>query len=91
MAEYCRTHKLQVSAKPRRLKEEDQKPQSEQVMHEEKLELTELTRGLSHETLAQIVIIVQAECPKALEELDHKRLQIRLDELDRRTFNKLLE
>jgi hypothetical protein len=91
MTEYCRTQKLQVSAKPRRLKEEEQKPQSEEVMYEEKLELTELTSRLSHETLAQIVMIVQAECPKALEELDNERLQIRLDGLDRRTFNKLLE
>lgn len=91
MAEYCKTQKLQASAKPKRQKEEEHKSLSEEIMHDEKLELTESTRRLSHETLAQIVMIVQSECPKAIEELDNHRLQIKVDELDRRTFNKLLE
>jgi len=91
MAEYCKAQKLQIGTKPKKQKDEEVKTQSEVITYEEKLDLTESTRRLSHETLAQFVMIVQAECPKALEELDNQRLQIKVDELDRRTFNKLLD
>ncbi len=33
--------------------------------------------------------IVQKECPKALEDLDQDKLQVKVDLLDRQTYNQL--
>mmetsp|Transcript_4946 Transcript_4946/g.9280 ORF Transcript_4946/g.9280 Transcript_4946/m.9280 type:complete len:220 (+) Transcript_4946:863-1522(+) len=61
------------------------------ITYEDKIELSEKVRRVSHETLAKIVQIVQADCPAAYEELDNDRVQVKVDALDLSTFNKINE
>jgi hypothetical protein len=63
----------------------------EQLTYEDKIELSERVRRVSHETMAQIVLLVQKECPPAYEEIDDERIQVKVDKLDRDTFIKINE
>lgn len=59
------------------------------VTYTDQIELSEKVRRVSHETLARIVQLVQAECPTACEELDTSRLQVRVEKLNLSVFNKI--
>lgn len=57
----------------------------------EKINLTERIRRLTNEGLAAFVRLLQKECPQACEDLEGDRLQIRVDNIDRKTFGNALE
>lgn len=57
---------------------------------QEKIQLTEKVRKLSNEGLSAFVKLVQKDCPTAFEDLDAEKVQIRVDYLDRSTYNQLL-
>jgi len=89
---YCQKHKLSRTKRPREDEAEVQPRQlSDVISFEEKVEFSEKVRMISHETLSSIVEIVSQDCPSALEELDAERMQIKVDTLDRATFNKVVE
>jgi hypothetical protein len=89
---YCQKHKISRTKRPREEEPETQSRQlSEVITFEEKVEFSEKVRMISHETLSTIVDIVSTDCPSALEELDTERMQIKVDALDRGTFNKVAE
>mmetsp|Transcript_60691 Transcript_60691/g.69337 ORF Transcript_60691/g.69337 Transcript_60691/m.69337 type:complete len:239 (-) Transcript_60691:389-1105(-) len=58
---------------------------------EEKIRLGENIRALDNVGLEQLVRLIEKECPKAIEQTDQFKLQIKVDEIDRRTFNNLEE
>jgi hypothetical protein len=58
---------------------------------DEKIALADKFRNLSNEGLIHIVQLIQKECPNAIEDIDSEKLQIKVDLIDRKTYNNLLE
>lgn len=56
---------------------------------DDKVKLTEKVKKLKPADLTQFVHMVKEQCPKAVSDLDAKRLQIKVDEIDRATLAKL--
>ena len=56
---------------------------------QEKISLTEGVRKLSNEGLSAFVKLVQTQCPSAFEDLDAEKVQVRVDMLDRNTYESL--
>jgi hypothetical protein len=71
--------------------EENDLEESGEVTFEEKWELSEQVRKLSHKALIDVVELVRKECPPALEEEDKDKVKIHLDNLNKSAFNKLQE
>lgn len=65
--------------------------QNQSVSFEEKVKMTEKVRKLKPEDLTAYVRAVQEMCPKAVNDVDEKKLQIKVDELDRPVFEKLMD
>ena len=61
------------------------------VTHSEKVEFCEKVKQAPHETLARVVKRVQLICPRASEVLQDDKVQIRVDMLDRASFNELFD
>ena len=58
---------------------------------DEKIALADKFRNLSNKGLTHIVQLIQKECPNAIEDIDSEKLQIKVDLIDRKTYNNLLE
>ena len=57
----------------------------------EKTKLIENIREQPNEGLTQIVKIILKECPKGIEDIDSEKLQIKVDLIDHKTYDMLLE
>ncbi len=57
----------------------------------EKMNLTDKIRILSNDGLTQVVKLIMKECPNGIEDLDSEKLQIKIDLIDHRTYDLLLE
>ena len=55
----------------------------------EKTKLIESIREQSNEGLNQIVKIILKECPKGIEDIDNEKLQIKVDLLDKKTYDSI--
>ena len=55
----------------------------------EKTKLIENIREQPNEGLTQIVKIILKECPKGIEDIDSEKLQIKVDLLDKKTFDSI--
>jgi hypothetical protein len=80
--------------KPKKKRPRDTVPEPktyEQITYEDKVELSERVRRVSQETMAQIVQLVQKECPAAYEEVEDERIHVMVDRIDRDTFIKINE
>ena len=55
----------------------------------EKTKLIESIREQSNEGLSQIVKIILKECPKGIEDIDNEKLQIKVDLLDKKTYDSI--
>ena len=55
----------------------------------EKTKLIESIREQPNEGLTQIVKIILKECPKGIEDIDSEKLQIKVDLLDKKTFDSI--
>jgi hypothetical protein len=93
MRKYCQKNKINYEGSNKLVKEEEQpiSDKPETITFEEKFDLSEKVRNVSHEILAQIVKIVQNDCPAACQELDKDRIQIKLDMMDKMTFFRISE
>ncbi|CAG9317954.1 unnamed protein product [Blepharisma stoltei] len=96
MKKYCEKNDIRIERPVKRPREEEvpppvapPQPVQENASFESKVELAENVRKVSHEILAEIVKIVETNCKSAMEELGNERLQIKVDELDRPTYEKL--
>ena len=88
MKRVCQTLKLDYEGviQQKRLRD-----QENQVPHEEKLEFTRLSKKASEPMLAEVVRIIQANAPRCIENTDVNRLRIRVDDIDKGTFAKVME
>ena len=94
MRKYCHKNKIAIDSTNVTIKTEEpptSTDKSDTISFEEKLDLSEKVRKVSHEILAQLVKVVQSECPGAFQELDKERIQIKVDALDKGTFQRLTE
>ena len=58
---------------------------------EEKAKFIDIIKVQSNEVLTQIVKIILKECPKGLEDIDNEKLQVKIDMLDKRTYDLILQ
>lgn len=65
-------------------------PKNEGLSTNEKTSLTDKIRVLSNENLVNIIKLLMKECPKVVEEIDSDKIQIKMDFIDRNTYNKIL-
>ena len=56
---------------------------------DEKIELADKMRNLSNEDLTHVVKLIMKECAKAIEDIDNEKLQIKVDLIDRKTYNNI--
>lgn len=63
--------------------------ESEDVPFEKKVNFTEKVRRLTNEGLTKLVKKVKDLCPKALEDVDEQKLHIKVDDIDKDSFDKL--
>ena len=56
-----------------------------------KMDLVAKVKKLSNEGLTKLVKYVQSNAQPAMSELEDERVQIRIDDFDRDTFNSVLE
>ena len=92
MKRFCKQLKIPREVRlpsKRERDEENDLEESGEVTFEEKWELSEQVRKLSHRALIDVVELVRKECPPALEEEDKDKVKIHLDNLNKSTFNKL--
>ncbi|CAG9311126.1 unnamed protein product [Blepharisma stoltei] len=92
---YSEKHGLISNRPQKRPREETPAPQPEVstspeiISFEAKVDLAEKVRKSPNDILAEVVRIVENQCRKALEELDSERVQIKVDNLDKPTFERL--
>lgn len=90
MKKYCAKHRITFTDDPS--KEDENEPSVAMpltISFENKVELAENIRKVSHELLAEVVKTVEEQCKAAIEEIDADRIQIKVDSLDKPTFDKL--
>lgn len=64
-------------------------PQIGEISLDEKVQLSEKVGNVSHPVLAQMVEIIKTTCISALEQLEDDKVQVKLDGLDRPTFDRI--
>lgn len=92
MKKYCEKNDLVVERAPKRPREEELAVVPvpvETASFESKVELAEKVKNVSHDVLAEMVKIVETQCKAAIEDLGNDRVQIKVDELDKPTYDKL--
>eukprot|EP00347_Sterkiella_histriomuscorum_P019573 403341119 len=67
----------------------DEDEDIEEVPFERKVHFTEKVRRLTNEGLTRLVKKVKEVCPKALEDVDDQKLHIKVDEIDKDSFEQL--
>lgn len=92
MRKQCEINNIPIELPQNRHKEEVKSdPIPDTVSTSSKLEFTEKIRKVNHEILADIVKIIENECKSAIEELESEKIMIKVDNLPKPTFEKLLQ
>jgi Mg/Co/Ni transporter MgtE len=91
MRKQCETSNIPLDLPQKRPREEP-KPEHipEIVTLNAKLDFADKIKKVGHEILFDIVKNIESDCKQALEELDPDRIQIKVDSLDKQTFDKLM-
>jgi Bromodomain extra-terminal - transcription regulation len=61
------------------------------VTVEMKMEFVDKVKKLSNEGLTQMVTHIQTLLPQSISDLEHEKIQIKVDDFDKDTFGKLSE
>ena len=67
------------------------KNENSELSLSDKTKLIEKIREQTNEGLTQIVKIILKECPKGIEDIDNEKLQIKIDLLDYRTYELIIQ
>lgn len=86
MQRYCSQHGIQLDLPSKRSKTENE---SATIELQEKIDLSDGLKRISHQALARIVEIIEKDCPSAINHLPEERLQLKIDALDLATFKKI--
>jgi hypothetical protein len=92
---YCAKYDIPLDISRKRKRQEDVPIDDEvfkgEVPFDAKVRICDKVRKLENEDLDRIIELVEAECKAATNSMDEDRMQIRLDDLDKATFDKLSE
>jgi hypothetical protein len=69
--------------------DEEEEEEEEEVPFEKKVQFTEKVRRLTNEGLTRLVKKIKETCPAALEDIDSEKLHIKVDQIDKESFQKL--
>lgn len=70
--------------------EEDEDDEEIEISFDMRIKFTDYVRKLTIEQMTALVKMIQEECPAVLEDLDSDRLQIKVDDIDKASFDKLM-
>lgn len=71
--------------------EEEDDDEEAEISFDERIKFTDNVRKLTIEQMTSVVKMLQEECPDALNDLDSDKLQIKVDSIDKATFDKLMD
>mmetsp|Transcript_39754 Transcript_39754/g.45633 ORF Transcript_39754/g.45633 Transcript_39754/m.45633 type:complete len:115 (+) Transcript_39754:301-645(+) len=71
--------------------DEEEDDEETEIPFDERIKFTDNVRKLTIEQMTALVRMIQEECPSVLEDLDSDKLQIKVDDIDRASFEKLME
>ena len=96
MANHCdKKMKLLIDKQFKNMKPKEEssknKNQNSSLSLSDKTVLIEKIREQTNEGLTQIVKIILKECPKGIEDIDNEKLQIKIDLLDYRTYELIIQ
>ena len=87
----CAKLKIDGEKTQKRAREGEPVRPTGELRFEEKVDFCEKVKQASYEVLSRCVRKVQEQCPGAAETLDEEKIQIKVDLLDRDTFNALVD
>ena len=70
--------------------EEDDDDEAE-VSFDDRLKFTDNVRKLTIEQMTQLIKLIQEECPSVIDDIDSDKLQIKVDFIDKVSFEKFME
>ena len=68
-------------------KANNKKNENNNLSATQKIKLIENVREVSNDVLTQIIKIILKDCPKGIEDIDSEKLQIKVDLLDKKTYD----
>lgn len=71
--------------------DEDDEDEEAEISFDLRIKFTDYVRKLTIEQMTTLVRMIQEECPRVLEDLDSDRLQIKVDDIDKNSFDKLMD
>jgi hypothetical protein len=69
--------------------EDEEESNPAKLSLKEKISLSERVKLLANDGLASLVRLVQKECPSSIDDLDEDNLQIKLNKLEKKTYEQL--
>jgi hypothetical protein len=85
-----------LKASKKRTREDDRSDEEEddeeaEVSFDERIKFTDYVRKLTIEQMTSLVRMMQDECPSVIDDLDSDKLQIKVDDIDKASFEKLMD
>lgn len=71
--------------------EEDDDDEDAEITFDDRIKFTDNVRKLTIEQMTELVKKIQEECPSVLDDLDSDKLQIKVDDIDKVSFEKLMD
>ena len=71
--------------------DEDEDDEEAEVSFDERIKFTDYVRKLTIEQMTSLVRMMQDECPSVIDDLDSDKLQIKVDDIDKASFEKLMD
>lgn len=70
--------------------EDDDEDEDTQITFDDRIRFTDNVRKLTIEQMTTLIRMIQEECPNVLDDLDSDKLQIKVDDIDKPSFDKLV-
>ena len=72
-------------------KNKKKKNENNTINYPQKVKLIENIRDLPNDILTQIIKIILKDCPKGIEDIDSEKLQIKVDLIDHKTYENVIQ
>jgi len=83
------SHSIDEELKEIENDEDEEESNPAKLSLKEKISLSERVKLLANDGLASLVRLVQKECPSSIDDLDEDNLQIKLNKLEKKTYEQL--
>ena len=71
--------------------EDDDDEEEGEISFDDRIKFTDYVRKLTIEQMTHLVKMIQEECPNVLEDLDSDKLQIKINEIGKDSFDKFMK